>query len=180
MKEIISKLQSECHLPEEGLNILKKAVSLTPFQKNCVWTYCYPKNIGDYELPNLIKEERGSHQEGFMKPNENELLLLLRAYSCRQYEGYMKHLLWAFTRNHDSIRVPSLGDEELTCGICGKKLYPYNEWTELCKKSPAYGEEQRKEHLAFASELSSQCMCLNCQIQMMALWDLIKEMGIEQ
>lgn len=181
MKEVIRQLLENHIYPEEGLNFLKGNNNLTPFQKNCVWTYCYPENIGDYELPGLIQKERGSHQEGWLKPKDEEILLLLRAYACKQYEGYIKHLLWAFTKNSDSIVIPDHreDEEELVCGICGKILYPWNEWEEKCNQSPAYGESKRREFLTFASTLSSQCMCLNCQIQMNALLELLKEMGIE-
>lgn len=181
MKEVVKQLLGNHIYPEEGLNFLKDNNSLTPFQKNCVWTYCYPLNIGDYELPGLIQNERGLHQEGWLKPKDEEILLLLRAYSCKQYEGYMKHLMWAFTKNPSSIIIPSHReeDEELTCGICSKILYPWDEWEDKCKSSPAYKESERREFLAFASNMSSQCMCLNCQIQMNALLELLKEMGIE-
>lgn len=181
MKEIIRQLLGNHIYPEEGINLLKDNTSLTPFQKNCVWTYCYPVNIGDYELPGLIQTERGPYKEGWLKPKEDEILLLLRAYSCKQYEGYMKHLLWSFTRNPESVLVPSYKEEgeDLKCGVCGKSLYPWNEWEEKCNQSPAFKEKERREYLAFGSSLSSQCVCLNCQIQMKALWDLIQEMGIE-
>ena len=172
MKSVIKEILEKHIYPEEGLRILKENNELTPFQKNCIWTYCFPKNIGDYELPGLIEKERGSHKNGWLTPEESEILLLLRAYACRQYEGYIKHLLWAFTRNPDSIKIPGDGEEPLVCGVCGKPLYPWNEWEKR-------GGDEKKETLAFASTKSSQCVCLDCQIQMKSLWEIIKEMGVE-
>lgn len=171
MKTVIREIQNKHIYPEEVLELLRGNDKLTSFQKNCIWTYCFPTNIGDYELPGLIQEERGSNTLGWLKPEESEILLLLRAYSCGQYSGYMKHLLWAFTRNPESIKIPGEGEEE-ECGVCGKKLYPWNTWEER-------GGDETKETLAFASTKSSQCMCLDCQVQMNALWNLLQEMGVE-
>lgn len=181
MYDTVRKLQETCVYQEEGLEYLKGVQNLTGFQKNCIWTACYPTNIGDYELPGLIREERGEHPEGFLVPKEREILLLLRAYSCGQYGGYMKHLLWAFTKNPESIKVPGHREvgENLDCGICGKVLYPWDEWESKCQEAPAFRERERREFLAYASELSSQCMCLNCQVQMNALLGILKEIGLE-
>lgn len=141
--------------------------------KNTVYTYLFPRPIQHMELPKLIMEGRGADTSGYLTSNDPETLILLRAYNTRQYGKYMRHLLHSFIQNTGSIFIEnSPGVYE--CGSCGKKIYDYGSWKNICDNNPDFGEQNRREYLAYGSSQSSIHVCLDCMIQLQNLNNILE------
>lgn len=120
-----SKLSSD-----ELLEVLKQKTDLTPTQKNIIYVYLHPTNLGDMELVTKFKAYRTKADgciTGKLEPVDTEIIMLLNAYRCRQYNKYIRHLLHSFVKKDNSI-VPIDGMEKESCGICGKPVYQYGIW----------------------------------------------------
>lgn len=149
---------------------------LTPFEKNLIYVYLFPKPLKDRELITVLQDYRkqNGNERGSLEKDENEVLILLRAYRTSQYRRYMKHLLIAYVKNEDKVMVID-GQEREICGVCGKPLYQHKFWEIQCSKVPGYGEQDRKEYLALGTLESSQCMCLDCLTQLKYLNELLTD-----
>lgn len=174
IKKYIKELQGVD--PQSTLEILRVASDLNRDEKNIIYIYLHPKPLLHMELPSIIKAGRGKHIEGFRKEKLEEILILLRAYRTTQYHRYILHLLHSFIQNSRSVYVEDDGPD-CQCGLCGKKLHLQKKWTSLCEATPKFGEQYRKEFLAFSSSQSSQRVCINCILQLRALHRLLE--GIE-
>ncbi len=153
------------------LSALKTLDELSPIDKNAIYTYLFPKPIMDMELPKIIMNGRktnGGSDRGYLEPNDLETLILLRAYNTRQYKKFILHLLHSFVQDEKGIYVEDSQDE-FKCGACGKLLYGFTTWKILCDKNPSFGEQERREYLAYGSSQSSQHICLDCMIQLQNL-----------
>lgn len=156
------------------LGSLKYLSDLTRDEKNLIYTYLFPKPLLHLELPKVIIEGRGRHTEGYLSENFEETLLLLRAYRTLQYKKYILHLLHSFIEDEKKIFVEEMKDPSgHTCGLCKKVIYDYDYWKSLCDKNPAFGEQERKEYLAYGSTQSSQHICINCMIQLRNLHSIL-------
>lgn len=161
------------------LGALKTLDELKPVEKNLIYTYLFPKPIMDRELPGIIingRKSSGCPERGSLVPNDLETLILLRAFQTRQYKKYMLHLLHSFVQDESGIYVEE-NQDEFRCGTCGKTLYGFTTWKILCDKNPAFGEQDRREYLAYGSRQSSQHICLDCLIQLQNLNRILE--GIE-
>lgn len=152
---------------------LKYLDDLTRNEKNLIYTYLFPKPLLHMELPKVILGERGRHSEGFLEKHFDEVLILVRAYRGLQYKKFMQHLLHSFIEDQKKIFVEEAVGEH-SCAICKKTLYDFSYWKNLCDKNPAYGEQERKEFLAYGSVQSSLHMCLDCMVQLRALHEILQ------
>ena len=160
----------------ELLDVLKQRTDLTPTQKNIIYVYLHPTNLGDMELVSKFKKYRISKDgniTGKLEPVDNEIIMLLNAYRCRQYNKYIRHLLHSFVKKDNSI-VPIDGNEVESCGICGKPVYQYGKWQEKCCEL-GRDEVVRKEHLSLGGDGTDIVVCLDCLIQLGKLHDLLQE-----
>jgi len=164
----ISKYQGKSK--EDVYNILKEDQTLSNLDKNKIWVYLFPEPLKDMELPSVIMEGRKDHKEGYLSPNDQETLHLLRAYRTLQYRKFILHLLHTFIENEKETYVVSEKGNYL-CAGCNKPLYAHEEWSELCKQSPAFGEQNRKEYLAFGNDQTNLKICIDCMIQLKNLND---------
>lgn len=159
----------------EGLiSALSGVTELSNFEKNIVYTWLCPKPLRHMELPGVIMSSRGKHTEGFLKENETEILNILRAYRTPQYGRFMCHLLHTFVENEEGIDIETEPTENCHCGICGKTLYHYSEWENLCKMNAASKEQERREYLAFKNNQSDLHICIDCLIQLKGLHKIIQ------
>lgn len=168
IKQIIENLKDKTR--DEVMEYLRSNNTLTPYQKNIVWVWLFPVNIGDYELPKIIMNNRGQdHQVGYLEPNETEILTLLRAYRVKQYNRFMRHLLHATLKNPDKIYVAeetTIGEDE--CVVCRKPILSYNDWKEN------YPTDTKKEYLSFSGDNTPFHFCMNCLLQLNELHNLLK------
>ena len=158
------------------MSALRGLPDLDRDEKNLIYTYLFPKPLLHMELPSVIMSDRGKHTEGHLSENFEETLILLRAYRTLQYRKFMLHLLHSFIEgDNEKVYVEEAvpGREGYTCGICKKQLYDYRYWKSLCEKNPKFGEQERKEYLAFASTQSSQHICIDCMVQLQFLHKIL-------
>lgn len=173
IREILQELRGKNQ--QEVYDLLKDNQDLDSWHKNLLWTYLFPEPIGHYELPKIIIPGRGNHPEGSLDENQNEILTLVRAYSGRQYKRFILHLLHSFIEKPGAVFVQ---DEEgqCECAICGKKIYYHRDWEKHCSENPAFGEQYRKEYLAFSSEETELGICLDCLVQLQGLHKVLMEL----
>lgn len=147
-------------LKEELVEALGKDTVLSRDEKNAVYLWLFPFLLRDRELPEKIKEERGSSEHpGFLEPTDQEIVILLGAYRSVQYGNFIRHLLHAFT--NPDIVFPYSGNTSDDCCICGKHL--------LCHDSA-----HTRENLSYGSSESSVKLCLNCIVQLQALHKILQ------
>ena len=161
---------------EAVLAALKGIKDLGRDQKNLIYVYLFPKPLLDMELVGKIQEyrKRIGSERGFLQPNIGETLLLLEAYRGRQYGKYIKHLLHSFIESSDKLYVID-GQGTCTCGICNKPLWEHTAWLSECNKNPNFGEQNRREFLAYGCSGSSKTLCTNCLIQLRYLHEILSE-----
>lgn len=162
---------------EKALELLKKDSKLTREEKNLIYTYCYPRNLLDRELPirfsNYLKSQNSS---GFKQVDLGSVSLIVEAYRTPQYNRFIKHLMHSFIEHSDKI-APVIGKETDECPICGKQLYENDLWLDLINKSKLPKLElDNKEFLAFGSSDSGIIMCKNCLIQLMAANEVLENL----
>lgn len=175
IRSIKEKLLACCENPDD----LKEFLSQENIGKedyNMIYSYYFPENIGDRELPGIInksREQRG-FLEGFLQPDPIEIGILTRAYSTRQYNRYMLHLLNSFINHSDKIQVEG-GEGQHQCGVCGKNVFCYDSWDLILKQNPTWeAERTNRQYLSFTSDYTNQRICINCLIQLRGLWDWIE------
>ena len=161
------------------LESLRNKEDLRPFEKNLIYVYLFPKPIMHMELPGIIINNRkacSGNECGYLEANDRETLILLRAYNTLQYKKFMIHLLHSFVEDEELIFIEN-DQNDYKCACCGKPIYGYNKWKSICDNNPAFGEQNRREYLAYGSSQSNLCMCLDCMVQLQNLNRILE--GIE-
>ena len=160
IKECVSYLLKN-NIPEEkGRVLIGQSEKLGDDEKIVVCSYCYPRRIGDYELPNHILAYRNSHGidiKGLLSKNIEEAGILVEAFRSLQYGRFMRHLMHAFLEKPETMSTVA-GEGEETCPICGKKIYYVGSHNDLV--------DSGDEELAFMSSESSVCLCKDCLVQL--------------
>lgn len=135
--------------------------------KLLIYSYCYPRKIGDYELPSIISEYRETHgidPKGLLIKNPEEACILVEAYRSLQYGRFMRHLMHAFIEKPEIISSVA-GEGEDRCPICGKAVYYVGSQDKTL--------DPKDETLAFMSKESSVCLCKDCLLQLAYSLELI-------
>ena len=135
--------------------------------KNLIIAYCFPRPLGDYELPKRVKAYRNSinNETGSLTPDDMETLLIIEAGQTEQYGRFIKHLMHSFC--DDPKKVSSInGDKEDTCCICGKITHQYTKWKKICDENPELEEKNKREWLTYGSTESNATLCLDCITQL--------------
>ena len=152
---------------EKGIELIKGSQKIGDIEKLLVYSYCYPRKIGDYELPKIITNYRKNHGidlKGLLKKNPEEACILVEAYRGLQYGRFMRHLMHAFIEKPETISSVA-GEGEDKCPICGKPVYYVG--------SHDKNMDPEDETLAFMSSESSVCMCKDCLLQLAYSVELI-------
>lgn len=152
---------------DEGEKILRESKKLDIQEKRLIYSYCYPRHIGDYELPLHIQDYRkkqGNSGKGWLVENNGEACILVEAYRSLQYSRFMRHLMHAFLNPDLLGSCSGLGDTQ--CPICGKTIYYHESWQNL-------GYDTNQEELAIMSKESSVCLCKDCLTQLIYAHNLI-------
>ena len=136
--------------------------SLSPGEKNTVYTYLFPGNLLDGELADQIKQYGGGGYRGTIESNETDLPLLVNAYGSRQYRGFIRHLLHSFIRVGEQELYLLESPDVLECGICKVGIYG------------TQANPPDKEHLAYGSHKSDVLLCPSCLYQLHILDNLLK------
>lgn len=142
--------------------------------KNLIYTYLFPQPLLDREIIPKIQEyrKRSLSVRGFLRPNFGEVMILLGAYRGRQYGKYMRHLLHSFIESSEKLYVVE-GTGTCTCGLCNKPLWEHEAWLGECAKDMSFGEQDRREYLAYGCPGSSQTLCVDCLIQLRTLHEIL-------
>lgn len=154
---------------EKGLELIKSSQKIGDLEKLLVYSYCYPRKIGDYELPKIIANYRKTHGidlKGLLTKNTEEACILVEAYRGLQYGRFMRHLMHAFIEKPETISSVA-GEGEDKCPICGKPVYYVG--------SHDKSMDPNDETLAFMSSESSVCMCKDCLLQLAYSAELISQ-----
>ena len=154
---------------EKGIQLIGDSQKIGDLEKLLIYSYCYPRKIGDYELPKIIinyRKTRGIDLKGLLTKNPEEACILVEAYRSLQYGRFMRHLMHAFIEKPETISSVS-GEGEDKCPICGKPVY----YVGSQDKSMDPGDET----LAFMSSDSSVCLCKDCLLQLAYSAELISK-----
>ena len=152
---------------EKGIELIKGSQKINGREKLLVYSYCYPRKIGDYELPSIIanyRKTRGVDLKGSLIKDAEEACILVEAYRSLQYGRFMRHLMHAFIEKPETISSVA-GEGEDKCPICGKPVYYIG--------SHDKNMDSSDETLAFMSSESSVCMCKDCLLQLAYSAELI-------
>lgn len=154
---------------DKAIELLKNENSLTNDEKRLIYMYCFPRPLGDRELPNRVREtrkQRGPNcRNGFLQPDDLETSLIIEAGRTMQYGNFIKHLMHSFARPEDVYQIS--GTEVLECPICGKKIREFNIWDSTL--------DHAKEHLAFGSPAqTSITLCIDCLVQLVNASEIIQ------
>lgn len=170
MFKLKSIIENFANTTEENLvNELKANNTLTPFEKNFVYTYLFPKPLKHMELLDVLGNKRGGKTSGFLAPDDTEILILLRAYRTAQYKKFILHLLHSYIENEKGTYVVNEKVENDTCAICGKKIYNFEDWNKILESNPGHPESNNREYLMFGNDQTGLCMCLDCLVQLKTL-----------
>lgn len=151
----------------KGTELIKGSQKINGREKLLVYSYCYPRKIGDYELPSIIanyRKTRGVDLKGSLIKDAEEACILVEAYRSLQYGRFMRHLMHAFIEKPETISSVA-GEGEDKCPICGKPVYYVG--------SHDKSMDPEDETLAFMSSESSVCMCKDCLLQLAYSAELI-------
>lgn len=156
---------------------LSKRQDLSDYEKDIIITRLYPDNVPHMGLPDIIMSNRKlyNHPEGYLSDNIREQLILLRAYSCVQYHRFMRHLLHSFIEKPNIVYINKEDNEDCECIICRKKLSMWKKWEPWAMQNPSFGEQHRREFLAYSSEESNFKICIDCIIQLRGLDSILRE-----
>jgi hypothetical protein len=157
----------------EKSEVIKVLKDLGPSEKYAVAAYLFPTNLLDGDLPIMIGTNRMENKNGWLSPEDSEIIVLLNAYRTPQYRRFIRHLLHSFT--DPKMVYPLEGRFITSCCICKKNIFHFDIWKEECKKFPSLSEENRKEHLSYGSKNSNIELCLDCIIQINGLHKLLLE-----
>lgn len=145
-------------------------------EKNLIYRFCYPRLLGDKELPERVKKYRNANKSslGYLNPNLGEATLILEAANTPQYSRFIKHLYHAF---QDTSKIsPVEGIEKTDCPICGKIVLDFQLWNDTMNSTDSSEEYNNKEYLAFTSDKTSIKLCRNCLVQLLYSYDLMKDL----
>jgi hypothetical protein len=154
---------------DKGRELIGGSQKIGDLEKLLVYSYCYPRKIGDYELPKIIMNYRKTHGidlKGVLTKNPEEACLLVEAYRSLQYGRFMRHLMHAFIEKPETINTVA-GEGEDKCPICGKPVFYVG--------SQDKSMDPNDETLAFMSKESSVCLCKDCLIQLAYSAELISQ-----
>ena len=163
LKEYTNYLKEMNISPADAIELLKGCADLDKDEKNLIYLYCYPRNLGDRELPSRMmnfRQSTGRRYEGSLTPDYGEIALLVEAFKTEQYQNFIKHLIIAFG-NPEKVMPVSGNSQEAVCPICGKKLLEKDDWEKRAKEV-----DPNQEYLAFGSKESSQELCKDCLVQL--------------
>ncbi len=152
---------------DKGTELIKDSQKINGREKLLIYSYCYPRKIGDYELPSIIanyRKTRGVDLKGSLIKDAEEACILVEAYRSLQYGRFMRHLMHAFIEKPEIISSVA-GEGEDKCPICGKPVYYIG--------SHDKNMDPSDETLAFMSSESSVCMCKDCLLQLAYSAELI-------
>lgn len=139
-KEFISWLITNKKTRDDAISILKKNIAipvgnnhkilldkLPGDYKNLIISYTYPREIGDYKLPQFIQQWRCKNPQQPLKSNITEAGIIIEAYRGPVYRRFIRHLMWGFCKNsngEDDIskiqKVQPREDIYSGCPICGE------------------------------------------------------------
>ena len=154
---------------DKGRELIKSSQKIGDLEKLLVYSYCYPRKIGDYELPSIIanyRKTRGIDLKGLLTKNPEEACILVEAYKGLQYGRFMRHLMHAFIEKPETISSVA-GEGEDKCPICGKPVYYIG--------SHDKSMDPEDEMLAYQSSESSVCMCKDCLLQLAYSAEMISQ-----
>lgn len=154
---------------DKGRELIKSSQKIGDLEKLLVYSYCYPRKIGDYELPSIIANYRKTHGidlKGLLIKNPEEACILVQAYRGLQYGRFMRHLMHAFIEKPETISSVA-GEGEDKCPICGKPVYYIG--------SHDKSMDPNDEMLAYQSSESSVCMCKDCLLQLAYSVEMISQ-----
>jgi len=154
---------------DKGTELIKGSQKINGREKLLVYSYCYPRKIGDYELPSIIanyRKTRGVDLKGSLIKDAEEACILVEAYRSLQYGRFMRHLMHAFIEKPETISSVA-GEGEDKCPICGKPVYYVG--------SHDKNMDPSDEMLAYQSSESSVCMCKDCLLQLAYSTELISQ-----
>lgn len=154
---------------ETAKNLLSQEDALCIDEKRFVYMYCYPRPLGDRELPARIRSSRKKRgpnaRSGFLEPDDLETSLIIEAGKTMQYERFIKHLMHSFSDPQKICQIT--GTDVLECPICGKKVRELNIWDSTL--------DHTKEHLAYGSPTeTSIVLCVDCLVQLVNASDIIQ------
>lgn len=154
---------------DKTVELLKNENSLTNEEKRLIYMYCFPRPLGDRELPDRVRKSRKQRgpdsRNGFLQPDDLETSLIIEAGKTMQYERFIKHLMHAFSDPQKVYQIS--GTDILECPICGKRLRELNIWDSTLDHS--------REHLAFGSPTeTSIVLCMDCLIQLINASEIIQ------
>lgn len=138
--------------------------SLSPGEKNTVYTYLFPGNLLDGELAQQLMQYNGGGHRGVIEPNDVDLPLLVNAYGSRQYRGYIRHLLHSFIKVGEQELYLLESSDINECGICKVNIFG------------THANPPDKEHLAYGSQKSDVLLCPSCLYQLHVLDSLLKRL----
>lgn len=146
---------------EVAIDLLRREDPLDLSEKRLIYMYCYPRPLGDRELPSRVigtRRNRGPYaRNGFLNPDDLETALIIEAGQTIQYGRFIKHLMHSFTDPEKICQIS--GTDVLECPICGKKIREVNIWDPTLDKT--------REHLAYGSPTeTSLVLCLDCLVQL--------------
>lgn len=156
--EIFSDLKEKTK--EETLDYLKERSDIPGPWKNLIYLYCFPKNLGDYELPERLKGYTEKRTTKLGTIDYNIVARLIEAYRTPQYSKYIRHLIHAFIEDSQAKVFPLLGEEKCKCGIYYTDICQYNLWEKHKQRDPG------SLYLAYASKESSITLSLDAMIQL--------------
>jgi len=167
LKKYSDYLLSEKIIREKGIEYLRNIDELDNEERLLIYSYCYPRNILDRELPihiQNLRKSQGNSGLGWLQPNFRESCILVEAFRTLQYGRFMRHLMHAFL---DPEKLSSCsGSGEDYCPICGKKIFYVDSWDSET--------DMNEETKAIMSSESSVCLCKDCLIQLYTSKGLIE------
>jgi len=134
-----------------------------------------PRKLLDGDLIKAMSDLRGSR--GMIGENhiieEKEVGLIIEALRNVQYQGYIRHLFYAFCNSDSEVFPARMSIPGDTCHICGKPVYYWSEWLDLCKENPSIKEFESRNFLAYGASSTKSVLCLDCLIQLKAAKELL-------
>lgn len=95
------------------LDMLTHDNSFSQDEKSFIWAWLFPQNMLDGDLIKKMQSNQGA-------PDWVKIGILMEAYKSRQYQKFIKHLVYSFSRPEKVFRVS--GNVTSECVICGKVL----------------------------------------------------------
>ena len=171
IKPYIDYLLQEHVDNETAKNLLSQEDALCIDEKRFVYMYCYPRPLGDRELPARIRSSRKKRgpnaRSGFLQPDDLETSLIIEAGRTLQYGRFIKHLMHAYSDPQKVCQIS--GTDVLECPICGKKVRELNIWDSTL--------DHTKEHLAYGSPTeTSIILCIDCLVQLVNASEIIQNL----